>query len=30
MSMEDLSQCTILIVDDSPDNIAFMSQGLAQ
>lgn len=30
MSMEDLTQCTILIVDDSPDNIAFMSQGLAQ
>ncbi|TXZ73948.1 two-component system response regulator [Vibrio mimicus] len=30
MSMKDLTQCTILIVDDSPDNIAFMSQGLAQ
>ncbi|ENM5917181.1 two-component system response regulator [Vibrio mimicus] len=30
MSMKDLTQCTILIVDDSPDNIAFMSQGLAK
>lgn len=30
MSMEDLHKFTILIVDDSPDNIAFMSQGLVQ
>ncbi|EEY98194.1 response regulator [Vibrio sp. RC586] len=30
MPIKSLTECTILIVDDSPDNIAFMSQGLAQ
>ncbi|MGL4830594.1 MAG: HD domain-containing phosphohydrolase [Vibrio sp.] len=30
MPLESLNHCTILIVDDSPDNIAFMSQGLSQ
>lgn len=29
MPIENLDNCTVLIVDDSPDNLAFMSQGLA-
>ncbi|WP_367989597.1 HD-GYP domain-containing protein [Vibrio sp. NTOU-M3] len=29
MPIENLSDCTVLIVDDSSDNLAFMSQGLA-
>ncbi|MGD8170769.1 HD-GYP domain-containing protein [Vibrio sp. TRT 21S02] len=29
MPIENLTDCTVLIVDDSSDNLAFMSQGLA-
>lgn len=29
MPIEKLDDCTILLVDDSPDNLAFMAQGLA-
>ncbi|MBF4382017.1 response regulator, partial [Vibrio anguillarum] len=29
MPIEKLDDCTVLLVDDSPDNLAFMAQGLA-
>ncbi|EOB2860476.1 two-component system response regulator, partial [Vibrio vulnificus] len=29
MPIENLDDCTVLIVDDSADNLAFMAQGLS-